>query len=777
MENNSKETKKLEFSMVLAYKDPTSKGVFMRILVLLFLPLILLLACTKTQKKITINPLPIKRLIESPSLNGQLPRAVKISPDGQRLTFLKAKENDFQVLDLWEFDIKTGEQKLLVDSKQLTGDKEENISQAEQARRERMRIMSTGIIQYYWSKQGDKLLFPLSGDLYVYEVTTGKVVQITKTKEGELDPRFSPLGNFVSFVRNNNVFIYDLKAQQEKQVSFAGTKDKPMGVAEFIAQEEMHRFTGYWWSPDENFIASTHVDLTTVEEVKRFEIYADKVEVIEQRYPSTGTPNAIVNLKVFELAKAGIKQKALDIPISTKDYYIPQAKWNKNKKNPQFSYSIQTRDQKNIDLYLYNPKSKTNKLLLSEKDPAWVNIRHDFKFLKDQNTLLWISEKDGFSHIYKINTENGSWTTLTKGPWVVSHLEAINYKNNEVYFTAKKESPLETHLYKVSYETPQEPVKITSKEGSHGVSMVDDSEFYLDYFSDEKTPTSLASYSIDGKFKFFIEENKIDENHPLSPYYSSFGNWEYAKFSRKALPDLYYKVLKPKNFNPNKKYPVIQYVYGGPGVQLVTKNWGRSYLYQILAQKGFVIIIGDNRGTPNRGRDFERSYHNKFGQIEVEDQSAILDHFLNKNSYADRNRIGVFGHSYGGYLSLMLLMQKPELYNVAVSGAPVVDWKLYDTHYTERYIGKPQDNKEVYKLSNVLSYTDNLKGKLLVAHGMADDNVLYSNSLQLYSDLQEKGKMFDVQAYPGAKHGIRRKKSWQHHYQLSIVNYFVNNLR
>lgn len=723
------------------------------------------------------NRLPLKRLIESPSLSGELPRSIKISPNGKKLTFLKAKKTDFAVLDLWEFDLNSGKQSLLVDSTTLTGGKEEKVSDEERARRERKRIRSSGIVEYHWSKQGDQILFPVGGDLYVYSMENKTLKRITETESPELDPQFSPKGNYLSFIRNNNLYVYDLKANKEKQISFSGTVDKPVGVAEFIAQEEMRRFRGYWWSADEGYVAATLVDLTPVEQVKRFEIYADKVEVIEQRYPSTGTNNAVIGLKVFDLEKAGKKQKGQKIQISSKDYYIPQARWNKAKLRPQFFYTIQSRDQKTLEMYAFDPTTSQSKLVLTEKDPAWVNIRHDYKFLTEGNNLLWVSERSGYSHIYKIDPANGKTTALTEGDWDVMAIESVDSKSKMVYFTGKKDSPLENHLYKVDLDGKKQIQKVSQEPGSHRISMVDDPEFYLDYHSSSTKLTSVASHDLEGKRKFFIEENKIDKDHPLGAYIEGFANWEYHELKSEGQPTLYYKVLKPKNFSPSKKYPIIQYVYGGPGVQLVTRSWSRqNYFFQILAQKGFIVIVGDNRGTPNRGRDFERSYYLKFGQIEIEDQSRIVESYAKNNSFVEKDRIGVFGHSYGGYLSLMLIMQKNETYKVAVSGAPVVDWKLYDTHYTERYIGTPQAQPEAYKKSNVLSHTDKLSGKLLVAHGMADDNVLYSNSLMLYSDLQEKGKLFDVQAYPGAKHGIRRKKSWQHHYYFSILSYFTSNL-
>lgn len=719
--------------------------------------------------------LSIERLYEAPNLNGQMPKGVQVSPDGKKITFLKEKETNIKILDLWEFDIKTGEQKLLVDSQALLGGKEEKLSDEEIARRERMRISSQGIVSYQWSKQGDKLLFPIAGDLYVYLLNhKNPVKRITNTKSFEIDPRFSPLGTYISFVRDSNVFAVNLKNMKEVQITKAGTKENPMGVAEFIAQEEMARYRGYWWSPDENFLAVTKVNNDSVEKVKRFEVYADKMSIVEQQYPKAGKSNAIVELGVFSLNS---KRKPSWVGIAEKDYYIPNVKWLPNSHGKKLSYTIQSRDQKNLSFYIYNVDSRKSKKLFEEGDKAWVNVRHDFIFLKKKKKLLWVSDKNGVPHIYLYDLENGEERSLTSGDWFVDKLISVDEESGSVFFNGYHESPLERHLYKVSLIQDHNPVKISKESGSHSIVMSDTSQFYLDYYSNSEMPTSLSVHGVDGVRLYYIEKNDVDKDHPLFTYQADFGVWEYGEVKRTEGENLFYKILKPKHFNPNKKYPVIQYVYGGPGVQLVKNSWaGRDLFQQVLSQQGFVVIVGDNRGTPGRGRDFERSYYKKFGDIEVKDQSFLIKSLLEKNSYMDESRVGVYGHSYGGYLTMMLLMQSPETYHVGVSGAPVVDWSYYDTHYTERYLGKPSEDADVYKKSNVLTYTDKLKGKLLVVHGMADDNVLYNHSLILYQDLQKKMKLFDIMAYPGAKHGIRREKEWSIHYKKSLLNYFKTHL-
>lgn len=745
------------------------------------LTLCFILGCKKkvtSPKPAAFQKIPLERLVGSPPLSGELPSMIQISPDGKKITFLKGKKEDTQTLDLWEYTTENGEPRLLVDSSDFLEGGKENISDAERAQRERKRINSKGIISYQWSKDGNQILFPMNGDLYLYKMGQDNPVQkLTQNKTAALDPRLSPQGQYVSFVRNHNVYLIDLKSGKEKQLTFAGKNDQPIGTAEFIAQEEMRRFKGYWWSPDEKYIAVTRVDERPVLEMQRFEIYTDKVQVVKQRYPRTGTKNAIVELQIYKLSKAGTLQTPIKVPIKSKDYYVPQVRWTLEEPEPRLFYSLQNREQTEIDFFLFDPKSKNNQLLFTEKDDAWVNIRQDFKFIKDKPWLVWVSDRSGFNHLERISLLDGSRTPLTGGDWDVSQIEGYSRSTDEIFYSSHQKDPLETHLYAVNPNEVGSPRQISQGQGVHRIVMAETPRFYLDYYSSPSHPNSVAVHDLDGNRKFFIDENRLDENHPLYPYLNGLSKWDFQKFERENNPDLYYTILKPKNFDPFKKYPVIQYVYGGPSVQMVDKSWSaRRLFFQILAQNGFVVVIGDNRGTPGRGRDFEKAYKNNFGVIDVEDQSTLISHLIKKHSFIDHERVGVFGHSYGGYLTLMLMMQKPDLYKVGVAGAPVVDWSLYDTHYTERYIGTPDHNPEDYKTANVLTYVDQLKGSLLVAHGMADDNVLYSHSLMLYSTLQEKGKLFDIQAYPGAKHGIRRKKSWEYHYQLSILNYFKKNL-
>ncbi|MCJ8278087.1 MAG: S9 family peptidase [Bdellovibrionales bacterium] len=744
--------------------------------IIMLMVLILSLGCEKETVEVQPlkNPLTIERLFDSPALSGSLPKSLKVSPNGKYISFLKGKKEDHNILDLWAYNTQTGKLNLLVDSQSLTGGKD-LVSDEERARRERMRIRESGIVSYQWSKQGDQILVPINGDIYIYKLgSKDPVSRLTESKEYELDPSLSPLGHYVSFVRDHNVFTINLMTKKEKAITTKGTSEKPFGVAEFVAQEEMARYRGYWWSKDEKYLAVAQVDNSPVEDVERFEVYSDRLSVIKQKYPKAGKKNAIVRLMVSDLSTG--QKKWVDIKQS--DFYIPQVSWSYPEKKSLLNFSIQSRDQKKIDFMIFDPESKKLRKVFEETDKAWVNIRHDYIHFKKSHKLIWVSERTGLNRLHIFDMKTGQDQVVTMAPLNVVHLHRFDESLGNIYFTAVDEKALETHLYQININQDRNPVKLTRKDYSHSVVIPQSGGIFISYQSQQSIPPSVSAFDLTGREMFSIESNEVKEGHPLSPYKAEMANWEYGEVKNPEGIRLIYKVLKPINFDASKKYPVIQYVYGGPGVQLVNNSWSRQNLFQqFLAQQGYIVVVADNRGTPKRGRDFERSISNNFGQIEVQDQSFVLSHLLEKNSFMDKDNVGVFGHSYGGYMTLMLMAQKPELYSVGVSGAPVVDWSYYDTHYTERFIGTPQDNADVYKKANVLTYAEQIKGKVLIVHGMADDNVLYNHSLIFYQKMQELGLLFDIMAYPGAKHGIRRKKAWSVHYFKSISNYFNNNLQ
>ncbi len=711
--------------------------------------------------------LTIERIYDSPSLEGSAPRSLKVSPDGQRVTFLRGKETDYDQLDLWEYHINSGETRMLFDSATLAqGDGE--LSDEEKARRERMRLSGSGIVSYQWSADGKALLFPLGGDVFYHQLGKEGAKQLLDTDAFETDITLSPKGNYIAYIRDQNLYVKHIATGKETAITQGGGGNIKYGMAEFVAQEEMSRMTGYWWSPDESYIAFTRVDESPVEVITRSEIYADNIKTIEQKYPSAGTPNVEITLAVQNIDSG--ERQWIDLG-KNKDIYLARGNWMPD--SNVFTYQWQSRDQQQLELRAYNLTSKKQKVLLKESSDTWVNLNDDLRFLSDSNQFIWASERDGFKHLYLYNNDGSQVRQLTKGDWVVDDVVAVDKKAGEVYFTGRKDTPLERHLYRVPL-AGGDITRISQEDGFHNITFSSDASIYVDSMSTINHPAQVSLHKADGEQLTWLEENAIDANHPLAPYMDSWTKPEFGSFKADDGAELFYRLYKPENLE--KKHPVIVYLYGGPHAQVVTNSWAgnRGLLMQYWVDQGYVVFSIDNRGSNYRGKAFEDPIFKKMGSIEVQDQVAGVK-FLRSLPYVDADRIGVHGHSYGGYMTLMTMFQAGDYFAAGVSGAPVTDWRLYDTHYTERYMGNPKTDDDAYTASSVFPYAKDLKGDLLIYHGMADDNVLFTHSTKLYKHLQDMAIPFETMDYPGKKHSIRGKQTGIHLYK-TITNFFNRNL-
>ncbi len=711
--------------------------------------------------------LTIERIFESPSLDGNAPTKLKVSPDAERVTFLKGKQSDYEKLDLWEYNIASNETRMLFDSDALQSGEVE-LSDEEKARRERMRLKGTGIVSYEWSADGKALLFPLGGDVYYHKLGEKGAQQLLNTDAFETDIKLSPKGTYISYIRDQNLYIKHIASGKETPVTKEGGGNIKFGMAEFVAQEEMSRMTGYWWSPDESFIAFTKVDESPVEVITRSEIYADDIKMIEQKYPKAGRPNVKVELAIQQI-ETGARQW-VDLG-KNEDIYFARGKWMPD--SVTFTYQWQSRDQQQLELRAYNVKSKTQNTLLTEQSDTWVNLHDDLTFLKSANQFIWASERDGFKHLYLFNNNGEQVRQLTKGHWVVDKLEAIDEDKGIVYFTGRKDTPVENHLYAVPLSGGSIN-RISSQDGFHEVEFSSDAAIYVDSFSTINRPPQVSLHHADGKQITWLEENKLDSEHPLTPFIDGWTKPEFGTLQTKDDATLYYRIFKPANLK--KKHPAIVFLYGGPHAQVVQNKWygNRGLLMQYWVDQGYVVFTVDNRGSNYRGKAFEDPIYKKMGSIEVDDQVAGVE-FLRTLPFVDADRIGVHGHSYGGYMTLMTMFKAPEYFKAGVSGAPVTDWRLYDTHYTERYMGNPETDEKAYTEASVFPYAENLKGPLMIYHGMADDNVLFTHSTRLYKHLQDLAIPFETMDYPGKKHSIKGKETGIHLYK-TITNFFNRNL-
>lgn len=705
---------------------------------------------------VTADELTIDRMVGSPSLDGPKVAGLKISPDGERVTFLKGKDEDFRVQDLWEFHIASGETRLLVDSSDLLGGEDEVLSEVEKARRERQRITASGIVDYHYSKDGKSLLFPLGGDLYVLPIG-GTVKRLTETEAFETDAKFSPEATYVSFIRDQNLFIVNVDTGAETQLTSDGGGTILNGMAEFVAQEEMDRDTGYWWAPDETRIAFTRVDESPVKLVNRYELSADGgVTTIEQRYPFAGTDNVLIELGVVEIESGDMDWIDLG---EEKDIYLARVNWLPDSRHVAFQR--QNRAQSKLDLVFADVEKGTQSTILTETSDSWLTLHHNLTFLKDSDRFVWSSERSGFRHLYLYDLEGNDLGALTSGQWVVGKLEHVDEKAGTVYFSGFKDTPIENHLYAAPLDpAPDKVTRLTAESGWHGVDVGKDGSVFVDSFSGPDLPPRVALKSMDGEILTWIEDNPLDETHPYAPFVEGHGGTVFGTIKAEDGADLHYMMIRPADFDPEKTYPAVVNVYGGPGVQRVRKAWGIDF-DQILVRNGYVVLKLDNRGSSNRGKAFEKVIHHNMGDREVVDQVAAAE-FLKGQGFVDPDRIGVYGWSYGGFMTIQLLSKAPEIFKAGLSVAPVTDWRLYDTHYTERFLGDPNVG-DAYDKSSVFPYVDGIRsGTLRLVHGMADDNVFFDNTVKLMSQLQESGVSFELMTYPGKRHGIRGEKARGH---------------
>jgi dipeptidyl-peptidase 4 len=713
--------------------------------------------------------LTLDRIHGEPSLAGPGVKTLKVSPDGERVTFLRGRDDNQFQQDLWEYNMKDKTTRRLVDSKKLVPNEE--LSLEEKARRERARTASlSGIISYSWSPDGKQLLVPIAGDLYLVDVAKPDVAR--KVASGNvLDPKISPKGRYVSFVRNQNLVVIDLKTGAERQLTQDGKGTVHNGEAEFIAQEEMDQTTGYYWAPDDSAIAYKRYDEAPVPVARRFEIFADRTEVIDQHYPAAGDPNVLVDLFVVS-PETGVSRK-IDLGAD-KDIYLVRADWSADGKT--LAYQRQTRDQKRLDLVAVDVASLAQRTLLTETSPTWVSIHNDLRFLKNRPAFIWASERSGRNHLYLYDLNGKLINPISSGEWGVDNVLAVDEKAGKVYVSSNRDAVIDKQTYALALDgsSAGKPARITKGDGWHEAAFAGNGKIFVDTYSNPTTPPQVSIRRADGAMVEWLQHNELNANHPFAKYLPDLLPTEFGTIKAHDGQTLHYSMIKPANFDATKKYPVFLFTYGGPHSQRVTRTWG-NYFDQYMAQQGFVVFRLDNRGSSRRERQFTDVIYNNLGKNEVEDQVTGID-WLAQQSFVDPKRVGVFGWSYGGFMTLRLLAAASDKIAMGVSVAPVTDWSLYDTHYTEQFVGAtPKSDPDAYARSGVFAHLDGLKSPLLLIHGMADDNVLFTNSTRLIDELVKRNVQFDLMTYPGAKHGISGRTSQRHVYGL-IEAFFKKNL-
>ncbi len=734
----------------------------------IFLPRTLFWAAVMTAPAMSASPAPAfapltpERVFASPALSGPTARGVAISPDGRWVTWLKASVANQFKLDLWAAPIgeAAGGGRLLVSGESVEPSGQD-LTEAEKSRRERQRVAAvSGVVSYDWDQQSRRLLIPAGGALYLADADTGAVTPLKTGGPGATDAQVSPLGGYASYVRDQNLYIVDLVGGHEKAITTEGAGAVSYGVAEFVAQEEMGRYTGYWWSPDETAIAFTRVDESPVEIVERPEIGEHGSTIVPQRYPRAGTPNAIVSLFVQRLGKGASAKVKVRLGANT-DIYLARVHWSVDGRD--LYVERESRDQTRLDLLRVDPATGASSVILAERQIPWIDLNDDFRALKD-GTFIWGSSRTGAHQLYLYDRSGALIRPITAGPTPhagggggagvkAPGVAGVDEDLGLVYFMASGDTPIERQLYVVSYRDPGPPRAVTSGHGWWTAVMPKSAKAFVGYYSDPATPPQAALYEAGGRRLRWIEENALDAGHPFAPYAHRYPPPEFGVLKAADGQDLHYALLKPVGFDPARKYPAIVEVYGGPGVQTVTRAW-RSPAEKLYLEAGYVLFQLDNRGSSNRDVAFQAAIARRLGGVEVDDQVTGLD-WLRAQPFVDGARVGVTGWSYGGYMTLRMMTDPRTRLKAGAAGAPPTDWREYDTHYTERFMGMPQSESAAYDASAVIPRLGALSGRLLLLQGMADDNVLVSNSIAVMAALQAKSITFDLMLFPGQRHGIQ----------------------
>ena len=624
-----------------------------------------------------------------------------------------------------------------------------------------------------FSSTGDHGIYIFEDDIYILDVPNEHYNRVTKTESEEKAARFSPDGKKISFVRENDIYIYDIRTQKEKRITFSGSETNLNGTVSWVYWEEIfgRQDLGYWWSDDSKAIAFLNTDESEVTKMHYVHWKPAESELITQRYPKAGTKNPVVKLGIIELNSPKLKWVDLE-PFE----YLCRVKWLPG--NDRLSVQTMNRAQDKLDLFFVDRATGKNvKKILTETDSGWVNITDDLYFL--DKSFIWQSERNGYAHLYQFSYEgklinqitDGNWALRSSGGtfWMRQSVVNIDEKNNQIYYTAMKESSVERHLYRSSLDG-KTMEKLSGPAGVHKIYFNEGGSYYLDVFSDRTAPTTLMLHNQNGSAVHTL----IDDRPEILADYDLQTPELFAIPTRDnfMMPA---QILKPKDFNPSKKYPVIFHVYGGPSAPTVFDRWqGQSLFFDnMLLDKGYLIVKFDHRASTAISKKLENHVLRAMsGPIERED---IVDgiKWLKAQSYTDPSRFGVWGWSGGGSFTLNMMTNTKE-FQAGVSVAPVTDWHYYDTKWAEFGMKRPIDNPEGYESTSFIKTAKNLHGALLLVHGTYDDNVHPQNSWHFIDELVKENIQFEMMFYPMRKHGIADDEARIHLYTKMLSFWELN---
>lgn len=676
-------------------------------------------------------------------------------PGGREISYIRREgSGKSATTTLWAYDIATKKERRLI------GPGGESVE--------------VNLASYQWSPKGDELLFQGGNDLWLFDIESGRTKRLTNDPDVDEDATFSPAGDRVAYVRKNNIYVVNLHSGLIQELTYDGSENVLNGKLDWVYEEEMaNRATGraYEWSPDGEKIAYLRLDDTPVPQYPLTEYLSTHATLSFERFPQPGDANPIPSFHVVTVDQKELKSWTPPEKSSI-EYFGPSFSWTPDSK--AISFLTLNRAQNELTVRLWAPASGTSRDLLVERDPYWINSLDPPHFLAD-GRFLWLSERDGWLHLYLYNPDGILLKQLTKGDWLIEHplfsdvpMVQVDEKSDWVYFTSTNPDPRERQVYRVGINGG-EMQRLTHEHGNHSLNLSTDGQFFIDTYSNVNNPPQIRLLKSDGSFIATLDK---PENH-LSDY--ALARTEFVEVKAEDGATLYARLVKPADFDPAKKYPVIVYVYGGPHVQLIQNRWGGTPLLDhLFAQHGFLVWSLDNRGSWGRGHAWESTIFKDMGRHELADQLAGVS-YLKSLPYVDGNRLGIWGWSYGGYMTLYTLTHAPDVFKCGAAGGPVTDWKYYDSIYTERYMRTPEENPEGYKDASPLEAADKLKAKLLLIHGADDDNVHMQNTMNFVNALVKASRPFNLYIQPGQKHGFQGD-TVRTYLNTRLLEFFKKNL-
>ena len=585
-----------------------------------------------------------------------------------------------------------------------------------------------------------------TADYFLYDITTKSLTKLFDFQVQE--PTFSPDGTKIAYAKENNLYVYDVASKKSTAVTTDGKKNAIInGITDWVYEEEFAFVRAFDWSKDSKKLAYIRFDESQVPEFSMSMFHKDLYPTIETfKYPKAGEKNSVVSLHIYDAAGNSTKKVALD---NYNDFYIARLQWTND--NNVLSAQVLNRHQDNLDLLFVDGTTATAKVVLNEKDKAYVDVTDNLTFLKD-NSFIWTSEKDGFNHIYLYDKTGKLKNQVTKGNWEVVSYYGFDEKNKTIFYQSTENGSINRDIYRIGLDGKSK-VRLTSKVGTSVATFSPNFQFFINTFSSASQPTTYTlNESKTGK-----EIQVIENNEALAAKLKSYNlpTKEFFVLKTTKGNELNAWILKPKDFDPSKKYPVFMYQYSGPGSQQVNNDWNNSddYWFASLTQQGYIVACIDGRGTGFKGADFKKVTQKELGKYEVQDQIDAAK-VIGAYPYVDASRIGIFGWSYGGFMASNCIFQGNDVFKMAIAVAPVTNWRFYDSVYTERYMQTPQENASGYDQNSPINHVSKLKGKFLLIHGSGDDNVHVQNSMQMMEALIQANKQFDSQIYPDKNHGI-----------------------